>query len=339
MAALASMLEPKITAQSVNKYEKGEMMPSSTVLRGLSNALSVTTDYLLSSQVAGLSNIEFRKRAGVSERDKAGVTEQVLDYVERYLAIESVLGLSDEPTGFDDVESVVIDDLDEAEGVAERIRSEWGLGEDPISSVTVLLEEQNVRVIEIDGADGFYGMTCSVQRPGNASSVPVVIRRHVNVERDRFTLAHEICHSFISDCRNAKLEKAIDRCAGALLMPAKHLMKEVGARRRSVSYPELVALKHIYGVSIWALIYRLGDLGVISSAEIKNLFRTPARTWLKSEPAALADAGDIAQLEKPRRFESLVYRALAEGLIQTNRAATMLKKPVGDVEAAIRGPI
>jgi Zn-dependent peptidase ImmA (M78 family) len=43
----------------------------------------------------------------------------------------------------------------------------------------------------------------------------VVARRNVNVERNRFTLAHEVGHALISDCKGAKLEKAMDRFAGA----------------------------------------------------------------------------------------------------------------------------
>lgn len=339
MAALASQVDPKISAQSVNKYEKGDMMPSSDVLLGLSKALNVTTDFLLSSQITALSGVEFRKRSGIPERDKAIVAEEVIDYVDRYLSIESVLGISDEATALDGVSAVEIDDLSDAEEVAKQIRKDWNLGGDPIPSMTAALEERNIRVIEIDGIEEMMGMTCRVMRPDDAPSIPVIVRRRrMNVERGRFTLAHEVCHAFIGSCKSGKLEKAMDRCAAALLMPAEHVRTEAGTKRRSLGYAELVRLKRLYAVSMWALLFRLGDLGIISDADLKNLFRTPARAWLKSEPEPLDENGDIAQLEKPRRFESLVLRALAEGSIQTNRAAYLLKKPVGDVEAAIRGP-
>jgi len=47
----------------------------------------------------------------------------------------------------------------------------------------------------------------------------------------------------------------------------------------------------------------------------------------------------MAQAETPERFERLVYRALAEQLIALPKASTLLRKPVHDVEIAIRGPI
>ena len=339
MAALADKLEPKVTAQAVNKYEKGEMMPSSSVLLSLAQALNLSLDFLMTSQVSELQGVEFRKSAGVKEKEKALVEEEVIDFVERYLAVESVLGLADEATALDGVNAVEIDDIEDAEDVAKDIRLKWSLGDDPIPSMTSLLEERNIRVFDIDGVDGFYGMTCRVVRPANKPPIPVIVRRHANVERDRFTLGHEIAHAFIGGCKNGKFEKAIDRCAAALLVPADHLRGELGSNRKALSYAELVHLKHLYAVSMWALLMRLTDLKIISDANMRNMYRIPTtRAWLKSEPQPLEEDGNIAELETPRRFESLVYRALAEGLIRPNRAAQLLRKPVGDVEAAVRGP-
>jgi hypothetical protein len=87
-----------------------------------------------------------------------------------------------------------------------------------------------------------------------------------------------------------------------------------------------------------ALIKRLLDVGIIADSTYRNLFRSPARAWLKTEPAPLDRNGEIAMLEKPQRFESLVYRALAEGLIPATQAAGLLKNSVSDVECALKGP-
>ncbi len=338
LAALSAKLEQRVTPQALNKYERGEMMPSSSVLMALSSALSVSLDFLMNSQVVALEGVEFRKKSSTTERDRAHVEAEVIDHVERYLAIEEVLQLEDKLSALDTLEQVEIDDLDEAEIQANLLRKNWNLGNDPIPSVTALLEEKNVRVLEIEGPDGFFGLTCRVRRPKNKPPVTVVVRRHVNVERDRFTLAHEIAHVVISGCKNAKVEKAMDRFAAAFLIPADHLRNEIGETRTSVAYQELVRLKHIYGVSIMALMYRLKDIGIISEESLKAIFRTPARAWLKDEPHGLDPKGEIAAMERPQRFESYVYRALAEGLISPFKGATLLRKPVEDVEFAVRGP-
>jgi Zn-dependent peptidase ImmA (M78 family)/transcriptional regulator with XRE-family HTH domain len=338
LAALADSFEPRVSPQAINKYERGEMMPSSSVLVGMARALGVSLDFLMSSQVVALEGVEFRKRASVSEREKALIEGEVVDHVERYLAVEEILALPDAGSALDSIQPIVVPTLDAAEFRADWLRDRWEIGKDPIPSMTALLEERGIRVIEIDAPDSFSGLTCVVRRSGNKAPIRVVVHRHFNVERDRFTLAHELAHAVISDCQGAKAEMAMNRFAGALLVPADHLRGEVGTGRTAFGYEELVRLKHIYGVSMMCLLYRLKDVGAITDDRLKGLFRTPARSWLKDEPIPLSEEGDIAKLEKPKRFDSYVYRALAEGLITSVRAADLLRKPVRDVEAAVSGP-
>lgn len=337
LAALAEKVTPKVSPQAINKYEMGEMLPSSGVLVGLAQGLGVSLDFLMSNQVIALDGVEFRKRSGTSEKERALVEAEVIDHVERYLAIEDILALPEKPSALDEIKPAEINDLDEAEARAIWLRDHWNLGGDPIPSMTALLEERNVRVIEIDGHDGFFGLTCQVKRPEKKPPIRVVVRRNVNVERNRFTLAHELAHAVIGECNAAKPEKAMDRFAGAFLVPADHLREEVGTGRTAFAYGELVRLKHLYGVSMMALHYRLKDVGIISEANLKNLFRTPARAWLKSEPEELKLDGETARLEKPQRFEAYVYRALAEGIIPSAKAATLLRQPIADVERAVKG--
>lgn len=338
LAGLAGRLDDKVTPQAINKYEKGEMMPSSSVLMALASSLEVSLDFLMSNQVVALDGVEFRKRASVTEREKAAVEAEVVDHVERYLAAEAILNLPEEPSALDRIKPVIVDCPSDAEDHAIKLRKEWNLGGDPIPSMTALLEEKGVRVIEIKAAEQFFGLTCRVRRPNNLPSIPVIVRRHVNVERNRFTLAHELAHAVIEESRDGKSEKAMDRFAAAFLVPAEHLRNEIGSDRSSLGYAELVRLKHMYGVSMWALLMRLKDVGIISDAKLKNLYRTPARAWLKDEPEALSPEGEIAQLEKPKRFEAHVHRALAEGLVSAEKAAALLRKPVHDVEVAVKGP-
>ena len=93
-----------------------------------------------------------------------------------------------------------------------------------------------MRVIEIDGHDGFFGLTCQVKRPEAKPPIRVVVRRNVNVERNRFTLRAELAHALIGECKAAKAEKAMDRFASAFLVPADHLREEVGTDRTAFAY-------------------------------------------------------------------------------------------------------
>ena len=90
---LAEALEQGVSAQAIGKYERGEMMPSSGVLSRLASVLGVSLDYLLSEQVERLEGMEFRKASGTTAGDRARVQTEVIDHLQRYLAIEEVLGL------------------------------------------------------------------------------------------------------------------------------------------------------------------------------------------------------------------------------------------------------
>lgn len=122
LAALAEKATPKVTPQAINKYELGEMLPSSSVLVGLAQALGVSLDFLMSNQVTALDGVEFRKRSGTSEKERALVEAEVIDHIERYLAIEDILDLPEKPSDLDEIKPVDVDDLDDAEKRATWLR-------------------------------------------------------------------------------------------------------------------------------------------------------------------------------------------------------------------------
>ena len=60
---LSLHVDGMVSAQAIGKYERGEMMPSSSVAIGLAGALGVSATYLLSPSVVSLESVEFRKLA------------------------------------------------------------------------------------------------------------------------------------------------------------------------------------------------------------------------------------------------------------------------------------
>src|ERR1700722_17179888 len=208
LAGLADRLDNQVSAQAINKYEAGKMMPSSGVLVNLAKALDVSLDFLMGGQVIELDGVEFRKRANTSEKEKALVQAEVIDHVERYLAIEEILDLPDERSAMEKIKPIIVNSPDEAEEAADRLRKDWEIGSDPIPSMTALLEERDVRVIEIDLPDKFSGVTCWAKRGNQRPDVPVVVvNGNFNVERGRFTRAHELAHAVIKDSKDGKPEK------------------------------------------------------------------------------------------------------------------------------------
>ncbi len=342
MQGLADRVDPKVTAQAISKYEAEKMMPSSAVLVGIGKALDVSLDFLMGGQVEALDGVEFRKHSGTSARDRAMAEAIVIEKLENYLAIEDILEL-EEPEGlFDGLRCDQIDDEGHIDAKAMEVREKWSLGVDPIPSMIALLEDKGIRVIEADLPERINGLACTVNRSGNRPEVDViVVSSRTNVERKRFTLAHELAHRVITATgnENIKLEKAMNRFAGAFLVPHEHLETEAGRNRHGMTYHEIIRLKWTYGVSAAAMLMRLGQVRILSQSAVDYAFRSYARSWRHKEPEPIEHDEGFAAFEKPQRFERLVWRALGEELISPVRAAQMLKLSLQAVESDIRGPL
>ena len=340
MQSLATRMTPRVTAQAISKYEAGKMMPSAAVLAGLGNALDVSLDFLMSSQVGALDGLQFRKHSSASARDRAKAEAVLIDNLERYLAIENILDMPEPADWFDGLRGDSVASEAQIDAKADAVRDAWRLGMDPIPSLCTLLEDKGVKVIEDDLPESINGLACEVLRGGKPVAEAVLVSSRTNVERRRFTLAHELAHRVIRSTGNPaiRLEAAMNRFAGAFLIPGQRLREEAGADRHRITYYEIIRLKQTFGVSAAAMLIRLGQVGVLQQARVQHAFRTFARSWRKAEPSPVhADQG-FAALDRPRRFERLVWRAVAEELISPIRAAELLTQSLDVVEQWISGP-
>jgi len=337
---LADRLGGEVSAQAISKYENGMMFPSSSVLVALGKALDVSLDFLMSHEVVELGGVEFRQHSGATAGERARAESAVIDEVERHLALDEILELPPEASALPSTRTVVRS-MDEVEDLARQLRKDWCLGNDPIPSMTGLLEDKGVRVISVDIPRKLSGFTGTIRRPKGKDDLPViVVSTQFTIERRGYTLAHELAHRLIGEVEGGlKPEKAMDRFAAAFLIPADHLRAEVrGARDALPPYSEIVRLKHLYGVAAAAILMRLKDIGILSDATVTYAFQSYARAWRTAEPMPLDANGPFGHLEKPTRFERSVYWALADRLISLPRAADLLRRPVSQVELAMRGP-
>ncbi|MCY3857278.1 MAG: XRE family transcriptional regulator [Gammaproteobacteria bacterium] len=341
MRELAKCMSPSVSPQAISKYEAGKMMPSSSVLVGLGQTLNVSLDFLMGGQVETLEAVEFRKHSRTSAKDRVRAEVLVTEQIENYLAVERILDLEPAPDPFDGLRTDKVQSLEEAEALAIQLRERWRLGLDPIPSMTGLLESKGIKVIAEDLPKRFDGLACTVKLVGGQPDADaVVVSSRANVERRRFTLAHELGHRVIGGSASPSLkpEDAMHRFAAAFLVPADHLRAQVGRSRSGFTFNELSRLKRFYGVSAAAMLIRLGDVGVLAKSRVAHGFRTYARTWRRREPDPIGENTVLGAFEKPQRFENLVWRGLGERLFSTLRAAQLLGRPVHEVERGVGGP-
>jgi len=322
MDQLVKKLGEAVSKQSISKYERGLMKPEdSSLLLRLSQALNVPVDYFFRDSTVSLQTIDFRKKAGLGVKELSSIIEQTRDGLERYLELETLLAI-----GFrfnNPVQDLKITSLEDVETAAEMLRKAWGIGLlSPITRVFDLLEENEVRLIELDVAGRWDGLSMMVQ------GVPVVLlKRGVPGDRSRFTALHELGHLILRFGPRAEprtIEKHCHAFAGAVLLPANALKAELGGEQRSaVSLPELVHLKEHYGISIQAAMARIHSLGIISDSAYRrfNIFINVHKLREK-EPF------DYGIEEKPTRFMKLLHRALAEEAISLSKAAVLARTPI-----------
>ncbi len=332
---LGDKIGNRVTAQAIGKYERNETMPGSGVLIALADALGVSVDYLVGDKEMVLEAVEFRKRKITGKREEAQVEAKVLHMLERYLMVEGPLGLPsvewDKPR---EAPYPVVSDPSEADRAARSLRVHWSLGLDPIPNLVELLEERGIKILAIP-LTNIDGLTARVRRTSRAAVPVIVVNSKDWGERQRFTMAHELGHMVLELAPKVDDERAAHRFAGAFLMPAEALWSEIGKHRKSIGWEELFDLKRLFGVSVQALTYRCKDLGIFGEALFRKLFNDFARFGWRSPPyeEPLAMQG-----EKPRRFERLCFRALAEGAISEAKAAELLGISVHDLNRRIEEP-
>jgi Zn-dependent peptidase ImmA (M78 family)/DNA-binding XRE family transcriptional regulator len=311
---LVEKMENVVSKNAISKYEKGEMMADSTVLLALSKALNVKPDYFFRPFTVEIEKVEFRKKQKLSVKAVNAIKQTVTDFVERYIEVEQFLNITSAFSNpVNDLPIATIRDIDKA---ALKVRSEWNLGLNALPNVIDLLEDNEIKVIEVDAPDEFDGFSGWAD-----GKIPIiVINKNYKVERKRLTALHELGHLILKLDKNIS-EKEKERCcfqfAGAMLMPEPTFKSEIGAIRSHFSIPELIAVKETYGISIQAIMARAKDLGVISESQFIQF-----RKWI-SRNRTEEGLGNYQGNEQPFRFKQLIYRAAAEEIISLSKAANL----------------
>ena len=340
LRGLAGAIGRLVSAQALNNYEHGESLPRAEVLQAVAAALRVPESYLAGApeQALALTAVAFRSRAVAGRRAQRQVEAQVLRLLEGYAAIEALLRLPaaawrewDRPAGA----PYPVTDLDAAEQGAREIRRHWGLGNEPIPDLGELLEGHGVKVVATTLGDDVDGLLAYVARADGRKTPAIVVHDQVWGERQRFTMAHELGHLALTP-DGVDAEHAAYRFAGEFLMPATTLRAEVGMRRTQIGWGELFHLKRLFGVSVQAITYRCRVLGIFGQPLYRRLYDDyRKRGWLDppyQEPYALPKG------TKPRRFERLCLRALAEGAISGAKAAELLGVALPDLRRLMEEP-
>lgn len=319
---LCNVLQGQISPTAIEKYEKGLMMPSSTVLILLSKALNMKLDYFFRPFTVAIdtSKFEFRKSSSMGVKKVESIKYTVCTEIEKYLEIESILGNS---TSFSlNYSNTVVENENDAKLLARRLREDLNIGFDAIVSAVELLESCGVKIIEIDHDEKFSG-TCNT-----AGSIPViVINKNMSSERKRITIFHELGHLLMHCAEGVDEEKMCTIFANEVLITSDKFISILGESRHDISLVELQSIQRDYGISIDALMAKAAQLNIITKRRYTSYYKK------KNAVPSFKEAVEASHypMENTNRFERLVYRALASEVISFSKAAGLLDISVNDV--------
>lgn len=303
-----------VSHNAISKYEQGLMIPDNSTIIKLSEVLGVRPGYFFAEPKVSLGKIDFRKKRSLTQTEIAQIQEKTRQRVERYLEVEGLLNLSSKFNN--PIARKIVKTTDNAEEMAEVVRSEWGLGTFPISNVIETLEEREVKVIEVAASEKFDGLSTFVDK-----KIPVtVVNENFSAERKRFTVLHELGHLMmnIPSSVSKNCESYCHRFAAAFLFPASEVIQTLGQSRKSIAMGELVAIKEEYGISVQAAMRRAYDLRIITQHTYKSFCIKMAGNR-KEE-----GLGGFMGVEKSHRLLQLVFRLASEKVVTLERAAALL---------------
>jgi Zn-dependent peptidase ImmA (M78 family) len=334
LRALSQRIGGLVSHTALQKYEKGEMSPNSTVLLELADALAVRPDYFFEMQSVTLSRIEFRKKADFGKAKQSQVVEAAQEFLERYLEVERLLAIQHPVlTAAKVAQGSGVDPGDAVESAASELRDAWRLGSGPLPNVHELLEDHGVKVFELDGDGSFGGLS------GWAGDVPVVVLANgmsADPTRKRFTALHELGHLAMqlpANLTSKDKERLCTRFAAALLIPKDAFAREFGSARqfRLMSPQEPLAIKAQWGMSVGAIMHRAMDLGLLSQSSYADYaVWARQRGWRVAEPKAWNGS------ETSTRLKQLVHRASAQELITRSKAAGLLNQTLDEFDRDYR---
>jgi Zn-dependent peptidase ImmA (M78 family)/DNA-binding XRE family transcriptional regulator len=314
--------ELEISKQMVSKYESGISMPTSSKLLKLSKLFGLKIDYFFSPFKVEMEEVNFRKKSNFSMKKQDSLKEKIKIKLENYIWLEDTLSI--DYTFKNIIKDNKIESIKDVEDAVLKLRKEWNIGIDPIHNIIQLLEDKEIKVIELFNADDkFDGLATYV----NNKYPVIVVNGNFPVERKRFTLLHELGHLLLNlqNCEENDEEKFCNKFSSEFLLPKDIVIKEFGGKRNHITLPELISTQQKYGISIPAIIYRLVDAKILSKERQKQFYiKMNLNLSLKKD----VNLTRFETPEKSSRYERLVYRALAQENISISKASSLLNKNI-----------
>jgi len=320
---LSDAIKNQFNKQALQRLETGEAKPDSQTISILSKALQLPADYFVRETVVRLEDLRFRKLKKLPVKELKKITAKTIDYLERYLELEDILGI-DNKISFIPKTYPVKTEADVEKSVLD-LRKKWKLGEDALTNIVEILEGNGVKVFLMDTNPSFSGMSALLNK--KLAIIVLNENKEIPIVRRRFSALHELGHLYLdlSAFDEKQAEKICDRFASAMLLLPTKLMQILGSKRTNIMMRELDIIAGQYGISLSAIVYQAMSLGIVTST-YHRFFMIRYNKYKTKEKELVVYTGK----EYSDRFLQLLYRAIAEEIISTTKGAALNNQRLGE---------
>jgi Zn-dependent peptidase ImmA (M78 family) len=309
-----------ITGTAITRYEEDVDKPQHDRVAALAKHLNFPVEFFLKPEWVERPNIvHWRSRVAETKYAREMTEQRMIWLAETFSFLEREVNFPvvnlpklDLPKDFRALTPDMI------ERTAEDTRKHWKLRDLPIPDMSLALENAGIPVVNLEitseKQDGFFFYSHTLARPFVGINT-----YQISCARSRYDAAHELGHAILhrevtlSQLRDPALNKRIEQqahlFAGAFLFPRASFRQEVAVP--TLDY--FSALKKRWGMSIAAMVYRAGVLGMIDDFEKVELYKKMSRRQWRGPLQEPFDDPSEMPLEKPRMLRRGVKVMIEEG--------------------------
>lgn len=270
-----------VSLRSLTEYEAGKRPPSADNLTKLAEALDVpaTFFYRETLDLVSVEAASFRKLSKATVGRRNAVLASAALTLEFFAEIDKRFEL---PTP-----SVPTHDKLSPGHAADLTRSQWNLGDRPISNLVHLLESKGVRIASLSQDYLDIDAFCFYR-----DAIPYAfVNTGKSAERQRFDLAHELGHLVLHSEINMDPSTSKEREAQANEFASTFLMPVTAVLSQSMSgatIERVLAARSYWKVSAMAMTHRLHELHLLSDWQYRTTCITLSeRGYRSSEPGGM----------------------------------------------------
>lgn len=316
----------KLSRIAYSNVENGKASPRVNNLQQIADVLDVGIQELV-TPVPTISSLRFRSKkmpTGHARNSRDQIVADVAFWLRDYSGLEEKLS-KQRPTVFKGIKA------NNPKEYAVKVRDALHLkGDEPINDICGLVEHAGVKIKLVKSdLDGFFGLSAYDQN--GYPAIIVNVREDISVERQIFTVAHELGHIVMHQGsfdggfakEKDKEENEADQFASYFLMPQEAFDKSWEENKGLHWLKSILHIKRVYKISYRTVINRLVEHGVD-----KKIWESFNIEYQKQY------GGNLRNHKEPRpldpldfledRLSALTQEALAKELISVSRAAEIL---------------